>query len=308
MDSFLDKVGRWEKDIGEGIQTDAWVKAKKVLLEYREELDKTLNPPAAKPIKVEDEVKKTGEEFDEVKGKAEQTGKVFAQMDDKLQESIDNMTAGIELMVAAMDQMNDKATHMVGVINRMFLQNDNKEFFGNAQAGIELLVESMDQLETQASQTQAELARIGGVNTGISEDAMKQLIEESKRTGRKQQSEREKTLNQLYTEQRARLREIYDLKKRMRKEEGDPVDQQKRIDALNESYSRVKVKMEGMANAAEKLRKLESYEKDLLGRNTFEQDKKIVIEVEQAVRSLVKAQNEYRAAEKNGDEEGKTQR
>lgn len=239
---------------------------------------------------------------------AKQTGQVFAQMDDKLRESIDSMTDSIDLLVLAMDELNDKATHMVGVINRMFLKNDNKEFFGNTQAGIELLVESMGQLEVQAAQTQVELARISGVKTGISEDAMKQLIEQSKSTGRKQQAEREKTLNQLYAEQRARLKEIYDLKKKMRKGEGDADDQRKRIDALNEAYAQTRVKMEGMVDAAEKLKKLDNYEADLIGRDAFEKDKKLVAEIEKAVRSLIKAQNEYRAAEKAGDDEGKSQR
>lgn len=266
--------------MGAGIETDDWVQARgelESIIRLLAEVNRIDAGTEAKSVATNPE--KVKDELGEAEEQAKQTGQVFAQMDDKLRESIDNMTAGIELMVAAMDQMNDKATHMVGVINRMFLQSDNKEFFGNTQAGIELLVESMGQLEAQAAQTQAELTRIGGVNTGISEDAMNQLIKQSMNAGRKQQADRERTLNQLYTEQRARLKEIYDLHARMRKGEGDAGNQTKRIAALNAEYASAKKQMESMANSAEKLKKLEDYETDLSGKNKFDEDKKTVDEL-----------------------------
>lgn len=185
------------------------------------------------------------------------------------QAGIADMNEGILMLVESLDKLSDKATHMVQIINRMFLSGENGKFFGDARAGIELMLEGLDKLDQKAADSYNELSRMGGVNTGIDADTMRQMIEQSKKTGRKQQSEREKTLNQLYSDQRARLKEIYDLKAKMRREEGDADDQQKRIDALNESYARAKVKMEGMANAAEKLNKLENYEKDLLGKDTF---------------------------------------
>ena len=88
----------------------------------------------------------------------------------------------------------------------------------------------------------------------------------------------------------------------MLKGEGDSGNQLKRISALNDAYDETKKKMESMASAAEKLEKLNNYEIDLAGKHRFEEEKVQVQEVEQAVRDLIKAQNNYRAAKMDGDD------
>lgn len=140
-------------------------------------------------------------------------------------QGIADMNDGVLMLVESLDKLTGQMTHVVQITNRLFLNSGAEKFFGNAQAGIELLIDSLVEVNEKVSQSQAELTRIGGVQTGISEDVMKQLIRDSKasgrKQGRKQEAERVKSLNRLYTEQRTRLNEIYALQEKIRKGEGD---------------------------------------------------------------------------------------
>ena len=66
--------------------------------------------------------------------------------------------------------------------------------------------------------------------------------------------------------------------------------------------------MEGMAGSEGKLKDLDNYKADFDARGRYRDEAKTVREVEQAVHALIKAQNEYRTAVKNGDEVGAAQR
>lgn len=127
--------------------------------------------------KTEDGAKKTGEELDEVKDKAGQAGKVVAQMDDKFNESVNNMVSSITELVAKMDQMYDEGVKISGIFDGFdgerppwadwFKETTGQAGIEKMEGGLKSLIESFDTLNSRVELTAKLLAAIAGVDLNV---------------------------------------------------------------------------------------------------------------------------------------------
>lgn len=216
------------------------------------------------------------------------------------QQGIADMNDGVLMLVESLDKLTGQMTHVVQIINRLFLNNGSNAFFDDARAGIEMMIDGLIALGDKADQTQTELSRLGGVNTGIDASTMQQLIDAAVMKG----AQSADTLNRKLAQQKKIMNEIFALQDMRNKGMGDAQKIQERLVKLGQQYAKNMKDMQGMDGYDEAEETLRHFIQDKVAKVDYKDTQAEIKGLENAVRRLAKAQNEYISAVKIGNTEG----
>lgn len=216
------------------------------------------------------------------------------------QQGIADMNDGVLMLVESLDKLTGQMTHVVQIINRLFLNNGSNAFFDDARAGIEMMIDGLIALGDKADQAQTELSRLGGINTGIDAATMQQLIDAAVKKG----AQSADTLNRKLAQQKKIMNEIFALQDMRNKGMGDAQKIQERLVKLGQQYAKNMKDMQGMDGYDEAEETLRNFIQDKVAKVDYKDTQAEIKGLENAVRRLAKAQNEYISAVKIGNTEG----